>query len=112
MEGTNLLIGNTTQGEQIFMNGKYFGTNPLLRKIVYGPDQFPSRYTCFNIPPIDDTMIHCKTSAGDGTQMKFTISIGYGQHAYEIVSTDMYNYPTSPEVSSVTGCTNGNKRCY
>jgi hypothetical protein len=24
----------------------------------------------------------------------------------------MYNYPTSPEVSSVTGCTNGNKRCY
>jgi len=96
------LSATSTQGDLISLQGNHFGTWPSEISVSY------SRYGCVlpanRDPPSSNTLVVCKTGPGAGANLRFSVTVGQGEHAQTYLANSSYTYPVSPEVLSVTGC--------
>ena len=101
--GSSILTGTSTQGQQIQFNGNNFGKNPELYTTVYYGQNGTFNQICSLLlgAGSNDTTILCKTAPGEGRNYHFVVS---ALGALSSPGTDVYNYPTAPVVTRVSGC--------
>ncbi len=77
----------------ITVSGSNFGRSGDTRALVYGPSSSPGKYSGTCTVVADDTILHCSTESGIGTE--FTYNYTVGSQSGTLFSADFaYNYPS------------------
>jgi hypothetical protein len=90
----------TSLSESLLFDGVNFGSDVDSVSVTY-TNGGGSVFNC-EVEFVNDTQVQCKTTTSAGQQLDqvFTISVGEQTD----VGTDIYNYPSLPDVGSVSGC--------
>ncbi len=101
---SNLLELDTAISVLIEFRGSQF-THDARTLITYGDPPRTDTYTCTLVPARSSaTRLACLTAGGSqGTALPFHVSVA-GQQSVPLSSEFLVSFPTTPTVTSVTGC--------